>query len=49
MKVERIYKNEINFEKVLNILIKDQIDQLVKKLYASDSTTTSHDEGSVQS
>lgn len=49
MKIERIYKNEISFEKVMNNLIKNQIDQLVKKIYASDSTTTSHDEGSVQS
>jgi hypothetical protein len=49
MNVERIYKNEISLEKILTDLINNQIDQLVRSLYAKDSTTTSHDEGSVQS
>lgn len=49
MKVERIYRNEISLEKIITDLINIQIDQLVKSLYAKDITTTSHDEGSVQS
>lgn len=49
MKVERIYTNELQFERIINDLINLQIDQLMKNLYAKDNTTTSHDEGSVES
>lgn len=50
MKVERIYTNEISLEKIITDIINNQIDQLVKSLYAKGTTTTSHDEkGSVQS
>lgn len=49
MKVERIYTNEIQLERIIKDLIDNQIDQLIKNLYAKDTTTTSHDERSVQS
>lgn len=46
MKIERIYKNEITLEKIIIDLIDNRIDQILKKLYAKDYTTTSHDKGS---
>ena len=49
MNIERVYKNEIKLEKIITDLINNRIDQLLKSLYAKDNTTTSHDEGSVQS
>lgn len=49
MNIERVYKNETTLEKIITDLINNQIDQLLKSLYAKDSTTTSHDEGSGQS
>lgn len=49
MNIERVYKNEIKLEQIITDLINNRIDQLLKNLYAKDNTTTSHDEGSVQS
>lgn len=49
MKVERIYTNDTHLEVIIMDLINHQIDQIVKDLYVYDNTTTSHDNGSVQS